>query len=201
MSLRNAALALVTLALSACVTFERAPVSTLGCDPALAGQWRPVNGGPQGRNIVVSADCTVQWPEENGGTYTTTLAGFALGASRYLVFTPTVADRLMGADGDMLHKAPKDSVFLVRYRIDGDSATVWLADEDEAMRTPVKGTAADQAGEQASARRLDASNVHVEGSREAIAALLRTRGETLFAGTPDGRGAMALQRVAAGAAP
>lgn len=201
MTLRNAALALALLALSACVTFERAPVDTLSCDPALAGQWRPLKGGPQNRVVVVSADCTVQWPEENGGTYTTTLAGFALGASRYLVFTPAVADRLMSADGDMLRKAPKDSVFLVRYRIDDGRATVWLADEDEAMRAPVKGTAPDQAGEQASARRLDASNVHVEGSREAIAALLRARGETLFASAPDGRGAMELQRVAAEAAP
>jgi hypothetical protein len=201
MTLRDAALALVLLTLSACVTFERAPVATLDCDPALAGQWRPLKGGPQGRDIVVSADCTVQWPEENGGTYTTTLAGFALGASRYLVFTPAVADRLMSADGDMLRKAPKDSVFLVRYSLHDDRATVWLADEDEAMRPPVKDAAADQAKEQVSARRIDASNVHVEGSREAIAALLRARGETLFAGTPDGRGAMELQRVAAEVAP
>lgn len=188
MSLRGAALAFALLALAACVTFERAPVATLACDPALAGQWRPVNGGPQDRDIVVSADCTVQWPEENGGTYTTTLAGFALDASRYLVFAPAVADRLMNANGDMLRNAPAGSVFMVRYRIDGDRATVWLADTEEAMRPPAKG--------QAKGRRLDASNVHVEGSRKAIAALLRARGETLFDIDANGRGALTLQRVA-----
>lgn len=201
MTLRNAALAVALLALSACVTFERAPVATLSCDPALAGQWRPLNGGLQNRVIVVSADCTLQWPEDDGGTYTTTLAGFALGASRYLVFTPAVADRLMSADGDMLRNAPQDSVFLVRYSLHDDRATVWLADEDEAMRAAAKGRDGDDGADPAKARRLDASNVHVEGSREAIAALMRARGEALFAGAPDGRGAMALQRVGAGAAP
>lgn len=193
MSLRDAVLAFTLLALSACVTFERAPVATLACDPALAGQWRPLKDGPQDRLIAVAADCTVRWPEDDGGTYTTTLAGFALGGSRYLVFAPAVADRLMGAEGDMLRNAPAGSVFLVRYRIDGDRATVWLADADEAMRPPAKGLA--------KGRRLDASNVHVEGSRKAIAALLRARGETLFDIDANGRGTMTLQRVAAETAP
>jgi hypothetical protein len=193
MNLRDAALAFALLALSACVTFERAPVATLVCDPALAGQWRPLKDGPQDRVIAVAADCAVRWPEDDGGTYTTTLEGFALGASRYLVFAPAVADRLMGADGDMLRNAPAGSVFLVRYRIDGDRATVWLADADEAMRPPAKG--------QARGRRLDASNVHVEGSRKAIAALLRARGETLFDIDANGRGALTLQRVAAETTP
>ena len=192
MNLRGAALAFVLLALSACVTFERAPVATLACDPALAGQWRPIKDGPQDRVIAVAADCTVRWPEDDGDTYTTTLEGFALGASRYLVFAPAVADRMMGAGGDMLRNAPAGSVFMVRYRIDGDRATVWLADADEAMRAPAKG----QAGNQARGRRLDASNVHLEGSRKAIAALLRARGETLFDIDANGRGALTLQRVA-----
>lgn len=188
MSLRDAALAFALLALSACVTFERAPVATLACDPALAGQWRPIKDGPQDRVIEVAADCTVRWPEDDGGTYTTTLEGFALGESRYLVFAPAIADRLMGAGGDMLRNAPAGSVFMVRYRIDGDRATVWLADADEAMRPAAKGLAG--------GRRLDASNVHVEGSRKAIAALLRARGETLFDIDANGRGALTLQRIA-----
>lgn len=188
MSLRDAALAFALLALSACVTFERAPVATLACDPALTGQWRPIKDGPQDRVIEVAADCTVRWPEDDGGTYTTTLEGFALGESRYLVFAPAIADRLMGAGGDMLRNAPAGSVFMVRYRIDGDRATVWLADADEAMRPAGKGLAR--------GRRLDASNVHVEGSRKAIAALLRARGETLFDIDANGRGALTLQRIA-----
>lgn len=192
MNLRIAALLLLSTTLSACVTFERAPVAKLSCDPALAGEWRPVKDGPD-RSILVSADCTLRWPEDDGGTYTTTLEGFALGESRYLVFTPAVADRLMSSDGDMLRRAPKDSVYLTRYRVDGDSAVVWLADPDEAMRAPAKG--------QAVGVRLDESDVHVKGRRAAIAKLLRARGDSIFADKPDGRGVMRLQRVAAAAAP
>lgn len=191
-SMRIAALLLLSLAMSACVTFERAPVAKLSCDPALAGEWRPVEDGPD-RSILVSADCTLRWPEDDGGTYTTTLEGFALGESRYLVFTPAVADRLMSSDGDMLGRAPEDSVYLTRYRVDGDSAVVWLADPDEAMRAPAKG--------QAAGVRLDESDVHVKGRRAAIARLLRARGDAIFAGKPDGRGVMRLQRVAAAGAP
>ena len=192
MNLRIAALLLLSTTLSACVTFERTPVAKLSCDPALAGEWRPVKDGPD-RSILVSADCTLRWPEDDGGTYTTTLEGFALGESRYLVFTPAVADRLMSSDGDMLRRAPKDSVYLTRYRVDGDSAVVWLADPDEAMRAPAKG--------QAAGVRLDESDVHVKGRRAAIAKLLRARGDSIFADKPDGRGVMRLQRVAAAAAP
>lgn len=193
MSMRIAALLLLSLAISACVTFERAPVAELDCDPALAGEWRPLKDGRSGPPIQVSADCSVRWPEDDGGTYTTTLEGFELGGSRYFVFTPTVADRLMSADDDMRRKAPKDSVFIARYRIDGDSAQVWLADPDEALRPSAKG--------QAAAVQLDGSNVHIQGSRDAIAELLRTRGDAIFAAKPDGRGVMRLQRVAAAAAP
>ncbi|MES2670323.1 MAG: hypothetical protein V4673_07915 [Pseudomonadota bacterium] len=191
-SMRIAALLLLTLAMSACVTFERAPVAKLSCDPALAGEWRPVKDGPD-RSILVSADCSLQWPEDDGGTYTTTLEGFALGGSRYLVFTPAVADRLMSSDGDMLRRAPKDSVYLARYRVDGDSAVVWLADPDEAMRPPAKG--------QATGVRIDETDVHVKGKRAGIAELLRARGDNIFAGQQDGKGVMRLQRVVPAAAP
>lgn len=190
--MRIAAL-LLSLTISACVTFERAPVAELDCDPALAGEWRPLKDGMSGPPIQVSADCSVRWPEDDGGIYTTRLEGFELGGSRYFVFTPTVADRLMSADDDLRNKAPKDSVFIARYRIDGDSAQVWLADPDEAMRPAAKG--------QAAAVQLDGSNVHVQGSRDAIAELLRARGAAIFAAKPDGRGVMRLQRVAAAAAP
>lgn len=191
-SMRIAALLLLSLAMSACVTFERAPVAKLSCDRALAGEWRPVKDGPD-RSILVSADCSLQWPEDDGGTYTTTLEGFALGGSRYLVFTPAVADRLMSSDGDMLRRAPKDSVYLARYRVDGDSAVVWLADPDEAMRPPAKG--------QAAGVRIDETDVHVKGKRAAIARLLRARGDNIFAGQQDGKGVMRLQRVVPAAAP
>jgi hypothetical protein len=187
-------LALIALiALPACVTFERAPVAELSCDSALAGQWRSLKDGSSDRIIAVSDDCTLRWPEDSGGTYTTTLEGFALGGSRYLVFTPAVADRLMSADGDMLRRAPEDSVFLVRYRIDGDNAWVWLADPDAAMQPPTKGKAIGV--------RLDETDVHLKGSRSSLAKLLRARGEAIFAGKQDGTGTMHLQRVVPEAKP
>lgn len=192
MTPRIAALLLLSLTLSACVTFERAPVAELDCDPALAGEWRPLKDGRSGPPIQVSADCSLRWPEDDGSIYTTTLGGFELGGSRYFVFTPTVADRLMSADDDMQRKAPKDSVFIARYRIDGDTAQVWLADPDEAMRPPAK--------DQAAAVRLG-DNAHVKGSRDAIAELLRARGDVIFAAKPDGSGVMRLQRVPAAVAP
>ncbi len=193
MTARDMVLLCVLLTLSACVTFERAPVAKLSCDPALAGEWRALKNGPSNRIIVVSADCTMHWPEQNGGTYTTTLEGFALDESRYLVFTPTVADRLMSAEGDVLRNAPKDSVFLARYRVDGDRTQVWLADPDEAMRPATKGLAT-------GARHGD-THVHIKGSRSAIAKLLRARGDTMFAGKQDSRGTMQLQRIAPGTTP
>ena len=193
MTARGTILLFALLTLSACVTFERAPVAKLFCDPALAGQWRTLKNGPSDRIIVVSVDCTMHWPEEGGGTYTTKLEGFALDESRYLVFTPTVADRLMSAEGDILRNAPKDSVFLARYRVDGDRTLVWLADPDEAMRPPAKGQAT-------GARRGD-TDVHVKGSRTAIATLLRAHGDTMFAGKQDGRGTIQLQRIAPATTP
>jgi hypothetical protein len=182
------------LALGGCVSFERAPVSELRCDAALVGQWRAVAMGPSDRPVRVAADCTMQWPEENGGTYITRLEGFVLGDQRYLVFTPEVADRLMSAEGDIRRRATAGSVLLARYRIDSDEARVWLADLDEVRRFPLEGGAR--------LRKVDDSFVHVEGGRRAIGKLLSARGERIFAGSTDGKGALQLRRVpAAEAAP
>ncbi len=184
---------LLALLLSACVTFERAPVAKLSCDPALAGLWRPIKNGPSDRAIMVAADCTMRWPEDDGSIYTTTLKGFTLGESRYLVFTPAVADRLMSAKGDFVKKAPKGSVYIVRYRIEGDRASIVLADPEEALRPAAKG--------KATVQRIDDSNAHIAGSRAAIATLLRARGDAIFVSKQDGTGTMQLQRIAAEAAP
>lgn len=192
---RLAALLLIALlALAGCVSFERAPVSRLSCDTALAGQWRAVAMGPSDRPIRVAADCTMQWPEDDGGTYVARLEGFALGDQRYLVFTPDVADRLMSAEGDIRRRATPGSVLLARYRVDGDEARVWLADLEELRRFPLEGGAR--------LRKVDDSFLHVEGGRRAIGKLLDAHGERVFAGSTDGKGALQLRRVpAAEAAP
>jgi hypothetical protein len=182
------------LVLAGCVSFERAPVSELRCDTALAGHWRAVAMGPSDRTIRVAADCTMQWPEDNGDTYVTRLEGFALGDQRYLVFTPEVADRLMSAEGDIRRRATAGSVLLARYRIDGDEARVWLADLEAVRRFSTEGGTR--------LRKVDDSFVHVEGGRRAIDTLLRAHGERIFAGSTDGKGALQLRRVpAAEAAP
>jgi hypothetical protein len=177
------------LALAGCVSFERAPVSRLSCDTALAGQWRAVAMGPSDRPIRVAADCTIQWPKDDGGTYVVRLEGFVLGDQRYLVFTPDVADRLMSAEGDIRRRAAPGSVLLARYRIDGDEARVWLADLDELRRFPLEGGAR--------IRKVDDSFLHVEGGRRAIGKLLDAHGERIFAGSTDGKGALQLRRVPA----
>jgi len=188
-NVRSALLGFALLALSACVTFEHAPVAALDCDPALAGTWRPVADGASDRVIEVAADCTMRWPEENGGTYVTTLAGFALDGERYLVFTPAAADRIMNEQGRLERRAPKDDVLLARYRIEGDRATVWLADPDAALRPAEAGMAA--------GRKTGDDMVRVEGRRAAIRRLLQAHGPRIFADKDDGRGAMRLIRVEA----
>lgn len=193
MNVRPSGLAVIALAatlLGGCVTFERAPVAQLSCDPALAGEWQGEKHDAASQAARVSPDCELQWPEDDGGTYTTTLRGFTLGGHRYLVFSPEDADRLMDMDGDLASQAPAGSVLFARYRIDGDTLQLWLADPNEALRT----------GGKVSARQIDDRFAHVEGSREDIAALLRERGDTLF-DIDDVDGAARFKRVPEEASP
>ncbi|NOT88823.1 MAG: hypothetical protein HOP03_11645 [Lysobacter sp.] len=186
MSLRFATYSLALSLLSGCVAFERAPVSKLSCDPALAGRWQPVKDGPLDNIVEIGPDCTLRWPDEAGGFHRATLTGFTLGDDRYLVFSPTDADRLMAAEGDLIRSAPKGSVFLARYRIEGDSALLWLPDPQIAMQAGTKG--------EATGRRIEDELIHVEGDRRAIATLLRTRGDAMFR-MAEARGTLALRRL------
>jgi len=187
--------ALFLLALSllpGCVAFERAPVSKLRCDPALAGRWQPVKDGPLNNTVEIGPDCTLRWPNEAGGFHRATLAGFTLGDDRYLVFSPTDADRVLAAEGDLIRSAPKGSVFLARYRIDGDNALLWLPDPQIALQAGTKG--------EATGRRIEDQFTYVEGNRKAIATLLRTRGDAMFR-MAETRGTLALRRLPPEAAP
>lgn len=167
-----ATIALAAGALGGCVTFEHAPVSRYDCDPALAGRWQTVKTERLPRPIEVDADCRMRWPQDDGGTYETTLRSFALGDHRYLAFTPEEADRLMDMEGDLVETAPAGSVLLVRYRIEGEDVKLWLADPEVALTPAPAGIAP--------ARRLEDRFAHVEGSRRATAKLLRERGDALF---------------------
>jgi hypothetical protein len=192
MIVRIAILLLALSLLPGCVAFERAPVSKLSCDPALAGRWQPVKDGPLNNTVEIAEDCTLRWPNEVGGFHRATLAGFTFGDDRYLVFSPTDADRLLAAEGDLIRSAPKGSVFLARYRIEGDSALLWLPDPQIALQAGSKG--------EASGRRIEDKFTYVEGDRKAIASLLRNRGDAMFHMT-EARGTLALRRLPPEAAP
>ena len=192
MIVRVAMFLLALSLLPGCVAFERAPVSKLRCDPALAGRWQPVKDGPLNNTVEIAADCTLRWPNEAGGFYAATLTGFALGDDRYLVFSPTDADRLLAAEGDLIRSAPKGSVFLARYRIEGGSALVWLPDPQIALQTGTK--------DEATGRRIEDKFTYVEGDRKAIATLLRKRGDALFRMTEAG-GTLAFRRLPPETAP
>ncbi len=192
MIVRVAMFLLALSLLPGCVAFERAPVSKLRCDPALAGRWQPVKDGPLNNTVEIGADCTLRWPNEAGGFHRATLTGFTLGDDRYLVFSPTDADRLLAAEGDLIRSAPKGSVFLARYRIEGDSALLWLPDPQIALQAGTEG--------EATGRRIEDKFTYIEGNRKATATLLRKRGDAIFRMT-EARGTLALRRLPPDTAP
>ena len=79
MIVRVAMFLLALSLLPGCVAFERAPVSKLRCDSALAGRWQPVKDGPLNSTVEIAADCTLRWPNEAGGFHAATVTGFTLG--------------------------------------------------------------------------------------------------------------------------
>lgn len=192
MIVRIATFLLALSLLPGCVAFERSPVSKLSCDSALAGRWQPVKDGPLNNTVEIGPDCTLRWPDETGGFHRATLTGFTLDGDRYLVFSPTDADRLMAAEGDLIRSAPKGSVFLARYRIDGDSALLWLPDPQIALQAGTKGGA--------TGRQIEDKFTYIEGNRRAIATLLRTHGDAMFRMT-EARGTLALRRLPPDTAP
>ena len=192
MIVRVAMFLLALSLLPGCVAFERAPVSKLRCDSALAGRWQPVKDGPLNSTVEIAADCTLRWPNEAGGFHAATVTGFTLGDDRYLVLSPTDADRLLAAEGDLIRSAPKGSVFLARYRIEGGSALVWLPDPQIALQAGTK--------DEATGRRIEDKFTYVEGDRKAIATLLRKRGDALFRMTEAG-GTLAFRRLPPETAP
>lgn len=142
-----ACLSLVGLALAGCVGFEQAPVDTLSCDPDLPGLWNLKADGMPAKTIRIDAQChTDDWPGLREQPVALDLTGFVLGRNRYIVIAPADAERAIGADRGIGAKPrsiselmPKDGVFLVLYRIDGDQANVWLASPDMALSAIAQG--------------------------------------------------------------
>ncbi|TXH67768.1 MAG: hypothetical protein E6Q88_10365 [Lysobacteraceae bacterium] len=159
-------LALLCL-VAGCVSFEHAPTTAFDCDPALAGRWRSLAGGPEGNTVAIADDCTMSWPlSQDGATIEIPLRGFALDGKRYLAFSPAQAERMLEANGDISGHTPAESLFLVRYRIEGDRIALWLPDHDHVAEAIASGRIHGKAAKQRQA-------FEVNGSPKRISALLR----------------------------
>jgi hypothetical protein len=178
MIVRVALLASLLLLLTACVAFEHAPVEALQCDPALAGRWESTRGEPHKHDIVVTAACDMQWPENDGAVYSTTLRGFELEGAHYLVFTPEAVSRLMSMDDALIRQAPEGSVLLARYRVDSNEVVLWIADAEMMLQ----GIAA----KKLAGRKIGDKVAYLEGSHDEVATLLRNSGDTIFRSDKDG---------------
>lgn len=134
------AAASLCFAVSACVAFEHLPAVALDCDPALAGRWVPV-GMATGDALEIDRQCQALIP---GGSRSSTegaplrlkLRSFALSGQRYLVFEKGDIERITGlgdgglADSDL--NAIDKQVFLLRYRVDGETLQAAMADQEYA---------------------------------------------------------------------
>lgn len=174
------------LALPGCVAFEHAPAQAQ-CDPELPGTWL-LEEGPTTKTVRVDARChTEDWPNPREESVALDLTGFRIGEDRYLMFDPAAAQRAIGAEGESLTRtAPPGSVFLVRYRIQGDVIDAWLADPQPALAGIAAG--------KLQGRRLEDHFALLGGSPEQLRTLLSEHGE-VFYGT--GQKSLKLRRAAA----
>lgn len=182
------------LATTGCVAFEHPPSAQLGCDPRLAGSWQP-DGVNNGVPVTLDAQCEAVFPPRDDGRlpeYRTTLRSFTLDGHDYLVFSVQDLDRIFGLEAAQFTAlAPKDSVFLLRYRLDGDRVRGTVADADfvaNALRT-----------KRMRGRELGKAVVLVEGDGNAMTALLRNQPD-LFADSGSSN-VLQLRRAVAGIKP
>ncbi|QQP96698.1 hypothetical protein [Lysobacter enzymogenes] len=174
-ALRPALAVALAAGLSACVAFERAPVAELSCDPDLAGAWTVKAGGNAHKTVHVDARCRSEdWPGMGDKPTTLELTGFVVGQDRYIVLTPEQAQRAIGADtGSLTATAPKDSVFLVLYRINArGSLDAWLPDSQRALAAIARGELA--------GRKLDERFALVQGTPEQLRDTLAQRLNLLY---------------------
>lgn len=174
-ALRPALAVALAAGLCACVAFERAPVAELSCDPDLAGAWTVKAGGNAHKTVHVDARCRSEdWPGMGDKPTTLELTGFVVGQDRYIVLTPEQAQRAIGADtGSLTATAPKDSVFLVLYRLNARGGLdAWLPDSQRALAAIARGELA--------GRKLDERFALVQGTPEQLRDTLAQRLNLLY---------------------
>jgi len=197
MSARAVAAVCLGGALCGCVAFESVPVAELGCDPALAGRWAPA-GSDAADAIAIDNRCeaVVPGPKRSGAgapQIRVQLRGFELDSQRYLVFDKRDIEHLMGLGAEALVdsdlQALDKQVFLMRYRIEGD--TLQAAMTDQAY-------AADLVDEGRLPGKALAHNLSlIQADAGTVRALLLQHPDLFVS---EGRGSMELVRIAAGAA-
>ena len=158
------------LAASGCVAFEHPPSAQMGCDPRLAGAWQP-EGANSGVPVTLDAQCEAVFPPRDNGRlpeYRTTLRSFTLDGHDYLVFSVRDVDSIFGLEAAQFTvAAPKDSVFLLRYRIEGDRVRGTVADADFATNAVLT--------KRMRGRELGKAMVLAEGDSDAMTTLLRNQ--------------------------
>lgn len=194
---RAAAAASLGCALCGCVAFDHAPVAKLGCDPALVGRWAPAGAGIADA-IAIDDQCRalIPGPKQSSSDRSpigVQLRGFEQGSQRYLVFDKRDIEKMMGlgpgalADSDL--QSLDKQVFLMRYRIDGDTLQAGMTDQEYAADLIETG--------QAPGKALADSLSLIQADAGAMSALLDHHPELFIS---QGRGWMELERVGAGAA-
>lgn len=203
---RLTALVLLALPLAGCVSFEVAPVDAMGCDAALAGAWLPESGdlGPADKPLVASADCVLSAQNgaggPTGGPDDQHFSTFDFDGHHYIALSADDAKAVTDTAGHVVETWPKTRVELYRYRLDGDRLQLWSANVDVARSVGGDGITVhtdapiNAATKQAAPSMFDHRSVYLTGERDAIAALLRRKGDALYREPPPER-AMVLHRA------
>lgn len=203
MIVRGLATCVLLSSLAGCVSLEVAPVTTMGCDTALAGAWLPDSEdiGPGDRPLVATAQCVLSGQNGPGGPETQHFSTFDFEGRHYVAVEADDPLAVKDTAGQVVETWPKDRVELYRYKLDGDRLLLWSVDADVAQTVGGDGitvhtdAAVDPATKRPAPAALDRRSVYLAGSREAIAGLLHRRGDALYAGMAPGR-ATSLHRAA-----
>lgn len=188
---RLGALLLAMLTLAGCVSFEFAPVATLDCDRSLAGAWQPSlpmdEAAPkdEDRHVTVSATCEISGRRGDGELETHRFGTFDFEGHHYIAVNAEEPVRVTDANDKLIETWPESRVELFRYRVDGDRMLLWSANPaaaesfgGEGVTVHSDATIDPETGKPMP--QLVRGNVYLSGSREALAALLRTRGDALY---------------------
>ena len=208
MIVRAAFLLAASALLGGCVSFEVAPVAETGCDATLAGRWEQVlspdgDADRKDRSISVNADCALEERAEDGSVALHPFRTFEFEGHQYIAMPASSDDdeikTVVDSNGRVIETWPRDRVELYRYRHDGDRILIWAMQTEVAIAVRSDGAVAH------SDATIDAEtgkpipgifpdNVYLSGSRDALAALLRTQGDALYGNMQD-KGARAFARI------